>query len=168
MDNVGEVSISGFEAELGLRVPIDGGAEWMFHLAYAKQNGEVEELRPNVSQRLKDIAEGAKLIYTVPNQWKARVMYRQPLGNMDLIASMNYVYETGGYWDLNTANPNPMADQRRLNARIGVEADQWSFMVNGQNLTDEDFHTIHNSTVSWWRRINPSYVHATFKYHFGP
>jgi hypothetical protein len=28
-------------------------------------------------------------------------------------------------------------------------------------------HTIHNSAVSWWRRINPSYVHATFKYHFG-
>jgi hypothetical protein len=86
---------------------------------------------------------------------------------LEFLASVNYVYESCGYWDLNAANPDPMASQRRLNARLGLEAEKWSFIENGQNLTDENFHTIHNSAVSWWRRINPSYIHATFKYHFG-
>jgi hypothetical protein len=56
---------------------------------------------------------------------------------------------------------------RRLNVRFGIEADDWSLMINGQNITDEDFHLNHNSAVSWWRVINPSYWSGQFKYHFG-
>ena len=85
---------------------------------------------------------------------------------MEFMASANYVYEKGGYWDLNVNNPNPMTTQKRLNARFGLQADSWSLMVNGQNLTDEDFHTFHNSTVSYWRRINPKYWFLEFQYHW--
>jgi len=145
-------------------------------LIFAKQHGNVEEFSATVSQRLKDVADGAKLIYTVPNQWKSQIILRHQVGNASagsffagstLVASATYVYESGGYWDLNTAEPNPMDTVSRLNVRFGVEADDWSLMINGQNITDEDYHSNHNATVSWWRVINPEYWSGQFKYHFG-
>jgi iron complex outermembrane receptor protein len=177
MDNVGEVRIWGYEAELGYRAMFEGsGGSLQFNLGYAKQKGNVEKFSNNVSQRLKDIADGANLIYTVPDQWKSQLILRQPFGNASgdaffagstFVASATFVYESGGYWDLNAAAPNPMDTVRRLNVRFGIEADDWSLMINGQNITDEDFHLNHNSAVSWWRVINPSYWSGQFKYHFG-
>lgn len=177
MDNVGEVRIWGYEAEVGYRSTFSGsGGSLQFNLGYAKQHGNVEEFSETVSQRLKDIAGDAKLVYTRPDQWKSQVILRQPFGSASgdsffsgstFVASATYVYESGGYWDLNAANPNPMDTARRLNVRFGIEADDWSLMINGQNVTDEDYHLNHNSAVSWWRVINPSYWSGQFKYHFG-
>jgi iron complex outermembrane receptor protein len=177
MDNVGEVRIWGYEAEVGYRSTFSGSGGYLqFNLGYAKQHGNVEEFSETVSQRLKDIAGDAKLIYTRPDQWKSQVILRQPFGSASsnsffsgstFVASATYVYESGGYWDLNADNPNPMDTARRLNVRFGIEADDWSLMINGQNVTDEDYHLNHNSAVSWWRVINPSYWSGQFKYHFG-
>jgi iron complex outermembrane receptor protein len=170
MDNVGEVSIWGYEVEFGYRVPFNNsGGELLFNLAYAKQNGEVDKLSENVAESLKVRAGGAALIYTVPDQWKSQIIWRQPIGSdgMSFVAAANYVYESGGYWDLNADVPNPMTTQRRLNARMGLEADKWSLMLNGQNLTDEDFHTFHNATVTYWRQVNPRMITGEFSYHFG-
>jgi len=175
MDNVGDVTIYGIEAELAYLQPLgSSGGTLQFNLAYAKQKGEVDKLSATVAESLRVRADGAQLIYTVPNQWKTQVIWQQPFGNFDsnafsnmaFVASMNYVYESGGYWDLNVDAPNPMTTQKRLNARLGVQSDNWSLMLNGQNLTDEDFHTYHNATVSYWRRINPKYWYLEFRYHW--
>jgi len=177
MDNVGEVRIWGYEAELGYKAAFEGSdGSLQFNLGYSKQHGNVEEFSATVSQRLKDVAENAKLIYTVPDQWKSQVVLRKPIGSASgdsffagstLVVSATYVYESGGYWDLNTADPNPMDTSKRLNVRFGIQADDWSLMINGQNVTDEDYHLNHNAIVSWWRVINPSYWSGQFKYHFG-
>ena len=174
MDNVGDVTIYGWETELAYLVPMQSsGGSFQFNVAYASQEGEVDKLSDDVALALKENADGAKLIYTVPNQWKGQVIFRQPFGDpgrsgffsgMEFVASANYVYESGGYWDLNVNNPNPMTTQRRLNARFGLQANDWSLMLNGQNLTDEDFHTFHNSSVTYWRRINPKYWFLEFRY----
>ena len=175
MDNVGDTSISGLEAEVAFLVPLQSGGSLRFNLAYAKQKGEVDQLSADVAEALIVRADGADLIYTVPDQWKTQIMYRQPFGNsgsgsffsgMEFVATANYVYESGGYWDLNVDVPNRMSTQKWLNARIGIQADQWSVFANGSNLTDEDFHTFHNATVSYWRRINPEYWFVEFKYHW--
>ena len=170
MDNVGKVSIWGFETELGYRIPFyTSGGSLLFNLGYSKQKGEVDKLSDDVAESLRVRAGGASLIYTVPDQWKSQIIWRQPIGSggLTFVTAANYVYESGGYWDLNAANPNPMTTQRRLNARIGLEADKWSLMINGQNLTDEDFHTFHNSQVSYWRQVNPRFISGQFSYHFG-
>ena len=175
MGNVGDASISGLEMEVAYLVPLDSGGSLRFNLAYANQEGKVDQLSENVAEALKVRADGADLIYTVPDQWKTQIMYRTPVGGsgsgsffsgMEFVMSANYIYESGGYWDLNVDNPNPMTSQRRLNARIGIQADKWSLMANGSNLTDEDFHTFHNASVSYWRRINPKYWFVEFKYHW--
>jgi iron complex outermembrane receptor protein len=180
LDNVGDVTIYGIESELAYLQPLgSSGGTLQFNLAYAKQEGEVDELSDTVSESLKvraidENGHGAKLIYTVPNQWKTQIIWRQPFGNansgvysgLEFVASMNYVYESGGYWDLDVYNPNPMTTQKRLNARIGIQADTWSLMLNGQNLTDEDFHTYHNPAVTYWRRIDPKMWYLEFRYHW--
>ena len=175
MGNVGDTSISGLETELAYLVPLASGGSLRFNLAYAKQEGKIDQLSENVAEALKVRADGADLIYTVPNQWKTQIMFRTPIGNsngssffsgMEFVATANYVRESGGYWDLNVDNPNPMTTQKRLNARIGIQADNWSLMANGSNLTDEDFHTFHNATVSYWRRINPKYWFLEFRYQW--
>lgn len=176
MDNVGDVTIYGIEAELAYLQPLgSSGGSLQFNLAYAKQKGEVDKLSATVAESLRVRALGAKLIYTVPDQWKTQILWRQPISigsntgffsGLDFVASANFVYESGGYWDLNKDVPNPMTTQRRLNARLGVQADTWSLMLNGQNLTDEDFHTFHNANVTYWRRINPKYWYLEFRYNW--
>ena len=176
MGNVGDVSMWGYEAELGYLAPLDSGGSIRFNLAYSKQHGTVDDLNEDVAEALKVKADGASLIYTVPDQWKSQIIFSKDIGNAasdsffsgaTFVMSANYVYESGGFWDLDIAAPNPMSNVKRLNARIGLQADKWSFMINGQNITNEDYHTFHNSTVSYWRQINPRFYSAQFKYHFG-
>lgn len=176
MDNVGDVSIDGFEVELAYLLPLESsGGSVRFNLAYAKQEGKVDGLDPNTSLALLANAGGADLIYMVPDQWKTQVLYRQPLGSAgsgsifsgaEFVASANFTYESGGFWDLNVNNPNPMATQKRLNARLGLQTNNWSLMLNGSNITDEKFHLFHNSAVSYWRQVQPKIWFLEYKYHW--
>ena len=176
MDNVGDVSIDGYEVELAYLLPLkSSGGSVRFNLAYANQEGKVDGLDPNTSAALLANAGGASLIYMVPDQWKTQILYRQPIGSsssssffsgVSFVASANYTHESGGFWDLNVNNPNPMATQKRLNARLGLQAPNWSLMLNGSNITDEDFHLFHNSAVSYWRQVQPKFWFLEYKYHW--
>lgn len=175
MDNVGEVEIWGFEAELAYRyLTADRHRMLDFRVGYSRQFGEVTRLNEDVAEALRVRALGARVQYMRPNQVKSQVVFRNELpslgsvpgfGGARILMSANYVFESGGVWDLDIDAPNPMDPVRRLNARIGLETDRWSLMIDGRNLTDERYRTWTNSANDVYRRSDPRHVFAEFRYN---
>lgn len=182
MDNVGKASLWGFEAEFSYRkVFTSTGGSMTFNLGYAKQNGEVTDVGSDVAEALSRRALDAPLIYTVPNQIKSQLVFQQPLSGLagipgfsgaTFVGSANYVYEEGGFWGLGDVpdtvddESNPMDTVKRLNTRLGLETDQWSLMISGTNITNEDYHLWNNDPqpATQWRSVNPRYWSMEFKY----
>ena len=174
LDNVGEVEIWGYEAEASYRAPLASGGSIRLNLAFSRQMGEVTKVGAQVAQALRRRALGARLIYTRPKQVKSQVVFHHPIGNgsLGLLISGSYVYENGGFWGLGDVpgtsvnESNATATARRLNARIGLQSRHWSLMLNGENLTDENYHIWNNDPepASTWRRIDPEYWYLEFSY----
>jgi outer membrane receptor protein involved in Fe transport len=175
MDNVGEVELWGYETEASYRALLDSGGSIQLNLAFSRQMGEVTDLGANVAQALSRRALGAELPFTRPKQVKSQLVFRHPIGHtpLRLLVSGSYIYESGGFWALGDVpgtsvdESNPTATARRLNARIGLQSRHWSLMLNGENVTDENYHIWHNNPepASVWRRVNPEYWYLEFNYH---
>jgi iron complex outermembrane receptor protein len=175
MDNGGEVQMWGYEAEAAYRTSLANGGSIEFKLAYSRQTGEVSELGANLSQALSRRALGAQLPFMRPRQVKSQFVFRHPIGHgsLKLQLSASYVYESGGFWGLGDVpgtsvdESNPAATARRLNTRLGVQSRRWSLMLNGENISDENYHIWHNNAdpASTWRRVNPEYWYLEFNYH---
>ena len=176
LDNVGDAEGWGLEAEASYLQPIGNtGGSLTFNFGWSRQMGEVKKLTTDVSESLMDRALGARLQYMRPKQFKLQGVFRQPIESLSatsgfsgaqLIATINYVYEKGGYWSLDVTNPNPMATAKRLNARIGIQTDHWSVMLNGQNLTDEDYRLWNDAGFTHYRRVDPRFYFAEFTYRY--
>jgi outer membrane receptor protein involved in Fe transport len=113
--------------------------------------------------------------YMRPEQFKAQAVYRQPLRSISdssafsgayFVATLNVVHEGGGYWDLDVNMPNPMDTARRVNARVGIQTNRWSLMLNSRNLTDEDYHLWSDAERTHYRRVDPRYYFAEFTYRY--
>ena len=173
MDNVGDVELWGMEVEIAYRKRFSAsGRSIDFNLGWSRQMGEVTKLNDDLAEALREKVMGARLQYMRPAQWKSRFVFRQPLNALTsvsgfsgatLFASATYVYEGGGVWDLDIDNPNPMDTARRLNARLGLQTDRWSLILNGRNLTDESYHTWRNGNNDQYRRVDPRYIFAEFR-----
>jgi len=174
MDNVGDVELWGMEVELAYRKHFSAsGRSIDFNLGWSRQMGSVTKLNEDLAEALRDKVLGARLQNMRPEQWKSRFVFRQPLNALNsisgfsgatLFASATYVYEEGGVWSLDIDNPNPMDTARRLNARLGLQTDRWSLILNGRNLTDESYHTWRNGNNDQYRRVDPRYIFAEFRW----
>jgi iron complex outermembrane receptor protein len=172
LDNVGDAEAWGMIAELSYRKQFkETGGTLLFNLGWSREKGEVKSLDDDVSNAVTASALGADLSLMRPNQWKSQLVFRQPCAVIDglswcsnarLLVSATYVYESGGVWHLDRNTPKPMDSETRLNARIGVETDTWSFTLNGRNITDEDFRTWENFRNEMYRRIDPAFYYAEF------
>ena len=105
------------------------------NLGWSRQKGEVKELNTDVADAFKSRALDARLQYMRPTQFKTQAVFRSPIKRLStsrgftgasFVASLNYVHESGGFWDLNVNRPNPMDTARRLNARIGLQTDHFT------------------------------------------
>jgi outer membrane receptor protein involved in Fe transport len=131
-----------------------------------------------VSDATRATSEDADLPYLRPNQVKGSFVYRQPLSFLSdigtfagatLVASATYTFEEGGAGNLTnvrccSAASNEQDTVRRLNAHLGLETDNWSLFVRGDNLTDHSYETYNNFTL--YRRNQPRFVYAEFAYRF--
>jgi outer membrane receptor protein involved in Fe transport len=176
LDNVGDAQAWGVEAELSYLHPFDtSGTSLLLNLGWSRQMGEVKRLNTDLSQALKVRALGARMQYMRPEQFKAQAVYRQPLRSISdssafsgayFVATLNVVHEGGGYWDLDVNMPNPMDTARRVNARVGIQTNRWSLMLNSRNLTDEDYHLWSDAERTHYRRVDPRYYFAEFTYRY--
>jgi len=178
IDNVGEAEAWGYEVEATYRSEFDNGGTLLVNLGYAKGMGKVTSLAANVSDATRATSEDADLPYLRPNQVKGSFVYRQPLSFLSdigtfagatLVASATYTFEEGGAGNLTnvpccSAASREQDTVRRLNARLGLETDNWSLFVRGDNLTDHSYETYSNFTL--YRRNQPRFVYAEFAYRF--
>jgi iron complex outermembrane receptor protein len=180
IDNVGKAEAWGWEIEGTYRAQWDFGGTLLFNLGYANGKGKVKSLNEDVSDATLAVADGAKLPYLRPHQVKGSVVYRQILGGLNtvpgfggaaLVVSTTYTYEEGGAGNLtnvpccSTASW-PQDTVKRLNANIGLETQNWSLFVRGDNLTDESYKS--HDRYSWYMRNTPRYVFAEFMLHIRP
>jgi outer membrane receptor protein involved in Fe transport len=173
IDNVGEAEAWGYEVEGTYRTQFDYGATLLLNLGYAKGMGEVTSMGSNVAEATRAVADDADLPYLRPNQIKGSVVYRQPLGGLSdvrgfggsvLVASATYAFEEGGVRTLNNSAARAQDAVRRLNAHVGLETDNWSLFVRGDNLTDHAYETWSNATL--YLRNPQRYVYGEFTYRF--
>lgn len=172
LDNVGDAEVVGIEAEISLRKQFEEtGGTVLFNLGWSRQEGEVKKLDDDVSSAFEATALGADLSMMRPEQWKSQIVLRQPCAGLfdvsgfsgvRLIASATYVYESGGVWHLNRTNPKPMDTEARLNARVGLETDRWSFTLNGRNIAEADDQIWEDFRTDVYRRVDPAYFYAEF------
>jgi iron complex outermembrane receptor protein len=175
MDNVGTAKAWGAEAEFAFRKEFPGSNRYVdLKLGWSRQLGSVDELRDDVAEQLRVRALHARLQFMRPEQWKSQLVFRQPLRKLSgarglsgasLFASVAYVYERGGGWDLDVDRPNPMDTVQRVNARIGLQTDRWAFIVNGRNLTDEHYLTWQDSLNEVYRRNDPRFLFAELTFN---
>ena len=173
IDNVGEAEAWGYEVEATYRAQFDYGATLLVNLGYAKGRGDVTEVGSDVSAATRATAADAVLPYLRPNQVKGSFVYRQPLGGLSdvrgfggsvLLASATYAFEGGGVRNLSNSAARSQDTVRRLNAHVGLETDNWSLFVRGENLTDHSYETWNNTTT--YLRNPPRYVYGEFTYRF--
>lgn len=138
-----------------------------------KDGGDVTEVGSDVSAATRATAADAVLPYLRPNQVKGSFVYRQPLGGLSdvrgfggsvLLASATYAFEEGGVRNLDNSAARSQDTVRRLNAHVGLETDNWSLFVRGENLTDHSYETWDNTTT--YLRNPPRYVYGEFTYRF--
>ncbi len=172
IDNVGEVEAWGLEVEATARLRLSDQGRLILNLGWSRQMGQVESINADASAAVQLLAN-APLNRMRPKAIKGSAVYRQGFGitggvfdNLTLVAGLTLTYESGGKINLAT-NATTLDRVERANARIGVEADKWSFMLRGSNITGEQYELWRSSnTGNYLRRINdPESWEAEFTWH---
>ncbi len=162
ISNIGELEAWGIEIESSFTVPLnDSGGRLMGSLGWSRQLGEVTEIDDDVNPSQADEL-GARLNFIRPTQVKGNLTFSQPIPAFDGVRfkfAVTYIHEHGGVTAL-TANPLTIDGIDRLDARIGLEGEQWSLMLNGNNLLDNEYFTDRNRTR--FRLAEPEYYFAEF------
>lgn len=164
IDNVGEIEAWGVEVESSFNIPV-GSGRFLGNMGWARQMGEVSKISDDVSPAQANQL-GAKLNFVRPVQFKANLTWRQPvplpfLDNSLFKATMTYTHEHGGYSSL-SANSLSLDGVDRLDARVGIESDHWSFTMNGRNILDNQYFT--DRTAAFFRINDPSYYFFELSY----
>ena len=82
------------------------------------------------------------------------------------MASASYAYEEGGVGNLNDTVTWDQDTVQRLNANLGIETNNWSFFLRGDNLTDYSYKT--HDRDAWYIRNSPRYIWGEFIVHINP
>ncbi len=171
IDNIGEVSMWGYEIELSAFTAVGRGSLNTF-LGYSRQLGEVDSIRDDVSPANLEL-EGVRLNHMRPHNWSAAARFRYPLASAGVLANINFittltwVREEGGYQTLPEVGipARKLDDFSRFDARIGLDSERWSLILQGSNITDEEY--ILDETAAGVVRINdPSYYSLQFYLRF--
>ncbi|XOV89194.1 MAG: TonB-dependent receptor [Pseudomonadota bacterium] len=178
IDNVGEAEAWGLEAEVSWQKSFASGAFINLRAGWSRQLGEVTGLDADVDPA-NALTVGKALPYMRPHEYKGAIVYQQPLPAIAslgpvfrgaaLLSTLNLIVEQGGVRTLPT--PGAIADFQddveRVDARIGIDTEQWSLMLRGNNILDADFETFstfatptERSTI--YRRADPRYFSVEF------
>lgn len=161
ISNVGELEAWGIEIETSFAVPLgEAGTRLSGALGWSRQMGEVTDIADNVTPSQAD-EEGAKLNFIRPKEIKGNLTLSHPLGWNEVLfkLAVTYIHEHGGYSAL-TSNPLHIDGIDRLDARMGLEGERWSVMLNGNNLLDKEYFTDRNRTR--FRLNEPEYYFVEF------
>ncbi|XOV89306.1 MAG: TonB-dependent receptor [Pseudomonadota bacterium] len=151
IDNVGEVEAWGIELETVGRFRLNDTGTMRVSLGWGRQMGRVESINADASPAVQ-LLDNLRLNQLRPRQIKGSLLYRQGLGvgggildGLRFVASLSYTNEQGGFINLGV-NQTPIDDVEVVNANIGFEANQWSLMFRGRNVTDEMYERWRSAT----------------------
>jgi iron complex outermembrane recepter protein len=171
IDNVGEVEAWGIELETITRIRVGERGHLRLNLGWSRQMGHVESVNQDATPA-SQLLDGADLNVMRPKAIKASALYRHDLGvsggvfgGLTLVTTLTYTLEQGGLLGL-AVNPTPLQDVRAVNAVIGLEANNWSLMLRGRNVTDYEYDRWRNGAANYLHRPNdPKEWTATFRWH---
>ena len=129
IDNLDEVTLSGFEAELeALLTP-----NWSMYAALGFQDSDIDAVDPALPV---PASVGNRTPKTTKNSINLGSQLEFPVSNT-LDGTLRVDFERRGdkYW--HPDNVDVMDPVNLLNLRIGIEAENWSLTLWGRNLTDE-------------------------------
>ncbi len=159
VDNVGEVEAWGLELEAMARFRLNDSGTMRLSAGWSRQLGQVESINADASSAVQQLAD-ARLNRMRPKQIKASAMVRQGLGGsgifngLTLVGTLSYTFESGGIINM-SADPTPLDEVKIWNGNFGVEANQWSLMFRGRNISDELYEQWRSDTSGpYMRRIN--------------
>ncbi|MCB1693316.1 MAG: TonB-dependent receptor [Pseudomonadales bacterium] len=166
IDNVGKIDAWGVEIETNLNIPV-GPGRFISNIGWSRQMGEVTEIAPSVSPAEAALL-GVPLNFVRPQQLKANLTWRQPVpipGLMSPVfkATIVYTMEHGGYSSL-SANSLGLDGVDRMDVRVGVDSDHWSFTINGSNVLDEQYFP--DRTGTFFRVNDPAYYYAEISWRY--
>lgn len=170
VDNVGEVEAWGIEIETTTKVNVGDRGDLRFTLGWARQLGQVESINADAASAVQ-LLEDAKLNRLRPKQIKATLIYRHAFdigtgffGGLTFFSSASYTLEQGGNLNMSPlGTATTLDDVKVARARLGLEANQWSVMVEGDNITDYEYDRWRSSLQ---RRLNtPAEWTASFTWH---
>lgn len=171
IDNIGDVSMWGYEIELSTITAI-GRGRLDTTVGYSRQLGEVDSIRSDVSPANAELA-GVRLNNLRPENWAATARFRYPLSSSGLLAeydfftSLSWVREAGGFQTLPEVGlvALPLDDFSRFSARMGIENDRWTLALQGSNITDEEY-ILNVDNAGIFRVNNPSYYSVRLSVRF--
>jgi len=142
--NVGSATSRGIE--LALRFVLARGLTASLGYAYtdsefdhAKSRSLVTQLAPLFAASGGDIS-GFDLPRVSPRQWNIGLDYRRPaFGDFEFFGRADYSQKSSQH--AMTDGLTTIGSLERLNARVGLESQQWRFELWGDNLTDDDTAT---------------------------
>ena len=167
IDNVGEVEAWGVEVEASFQIPLgDSGGSLRGNVGWSHQDGEVTDISNNVSPSQAD-SLGAEISAVRPVQLKSNISWRHPLSiswleNAVFSATANYTHESGGVRSLGSSLSLDNVD--RMDARIGINSDHWSFTANGSNVLDKE--NFSDRTATRFRLVDPQYFYFELSWRY--
>ena len=181
IDNIGEAEAWGLEAEIAWTQAFDNGGLLNLRAGWSRQLGKVTEIGSDVSPA-SEFTRGKRLPYMRPEEYKGTAVYRLPLPGIaglgdflsgaTLLATANFILENGGVRTMPRpgATPSFQDDVQRVDARLGLETDQWSVALRGSNIFDEHYElwstgTSPTTQSTSYRRVNPEYYSLEFAWH---
>lgn len=180
IDNIGEAEAWGLEAEFAWRKNFDNGSSLFLRAGWARQLGEVTKIGAGAAPASQFVL-GHRLPYMRPEEYKGTAVYRLPLPGLEgagsimsgatLLAAANFTTERGGERSLPRPGALPwfLDSVRRVDARLGLETDQWALTLRGNNIRDADYETWTFRTTPTdrgliYRRIDPRYYSLEFSW----
>lgn len=164
IDNLDEVSLSGFELEVeALLAP-----NWSVFGALGLQDSDIEAIDPNLPV---PASVGNKTPKTTESSLNVGTQVDfQLAGDLDGLFRLDFERRGDRYW--HPDNVDVMGPVSLLNARVGLGAKNWRLTLWGRNLTDEfyyeDFNAQAFSGLPWnigWANRPRSYG-IDFRYEF--
>ncbi len=110
---------------------------------------------------------GAEISAIRPVQLKSNISWRRPLSiswleNAVFSATANYTHESGGVRSLGSSLSLDNVD--RMDARIGINSDHWSFTANGSNVLDKEYFS--DRTGTRFRLVDPQYFYFELSWRY--
>ena len=172
VDNLADVSFSGFEAEL-LWVPTDN---LRVDLSLGYLDNEIESL---VGGQLVSLGQTITTDSTLPFapewNWNLGFSYILPISNNggSLMARVDWMHSDWQYYRIENTDPvkQDAYDTISMSLTYRLPGDQWQFQLIGKNLTDEEYSTSSapiGATGSVIGNISrPRNISLTARYNFG-